>query len=168
MPFSATVTAMRRRDFIKAIAASSVIWPLTARAQPSPVRPLIGLLSPLSAAAARRNVAAFRSALRDLGHVEASNVTLALRYGDGAAERMPSLARDMITLNPDVIVAGGNSGAWATYNLTRTIPIVVVIAEDPVTAGFAQSAARPGARGRSGGSPSRSRGPSSARTPWRA
>ena len=71
-------------------------------------------------------------------------MTLALRYGDGAAERMPSLARDLITLNPDVIVAGANSGAFATYNLTRTIPIVAIIVEDPVTAGFAQSAARPG------------------------
>lgn len=135
---------MRRRDFIKAITGSAVAWPLTARAQPSPVRPLIGLLSPLSAVAARRNVAAFRSALRDLGYVEGSNITLALRYGDGAAERMPSLARDLITLNPDVIVAGANSGGFATYNLTRTIPIVAIIVEDPVTAGFAQSAARPG------------------------
>ena len=134
---------MRRRDFIKAITGSAVAWPLTARAQPSPVRPLIGLLSPLSAVAAR-NVVAFRSALRDLGYVEGSNITLALRYGDGAAERIASLARDLITLNPDAIVAGANSGAFATYNLTRTIPIVAIIVEDPVTAGFAQSAATPG------------------------
>jgi putative tryptophan/tyrosine transport system substrate-binding protein len=136
---------MRRRDVIKVIAGSAVAWPLTARAQPSLVRPLIGLLSPLSAVGARRNVSAFRSALRDLGYVEGSNVTLALRYGDGASERMLSLARDLITLNPDVIVAGGNSGALATYKLTRTIPIVAIIGEDPVTAGFAQSVARPGA-----------------------
>jgi len=136
---------MRRRDFIKVIAASAPVWPVAARAQESPVRPLIGLLSPLSAVAARRNVAAFRSSLRDLGYLEGSNATLALRYGDGAAERMPSLARELIALNPDVIVAGANPGALAAYNLTRTIPIVAIIGENPVTAGFAQSVARPGA-----------------------
>jgi putative ABC transport system substrate-binding protein len=67
------------------------------------VRPLIGLLSPLSAVAASPNVAAFRSALRDLGYVEGRNMTLALRYGDGVAERMPSLARELVALNPDVM-----------------------------------------------------------------
>ena len=80
---------MKRREFL-GVLGTAVAWPLTARAQPSPVRPLIGLLSPLSAVAASRNVAAFRSALRDLGYVEGRNMTLALRHGDGVAERMPS------------------------------------------------------------------------------
>src|SRR5262249_61802912 len=99
-------------------------WPVAVRAQPSPVRPLIGLLSPLSAVAASRNVAAFRSALRDLGYVEGRNMTLALRHGDGVAERMPSLARELVALNPDVILTGATSGVLAVYNATRTIPIV--------------------------------------------
>ena len=77
---------MRRREFITLI-GGAVAWPLAARAQPSQVRPLIGVLSPLSAAAATRNIAAFRSGLRDLGYVEGRNATLELRYGDGAAER---------------------------------------------------------------------------------
>jgi putative tryptophan/tyrosine transport system substrate-binding protein len=134
---------MRRRAFIAALSGAAVAWPLAARAQPSPVRPLIGLLSPLSAMAASRNVAAFRSGLRDLGYVEGRNMTLALRYGDGAAERMPSLARELVALNPDVIVTGAY-GTLAAYNATRAIPIVAALVEDPVTAGFAQSIARPG------------------------
>ena len=112
--------------------------------QPSSVRPLIGLLSPLSAVAASRNVAAFRSALRDLGYVEGRNMTLALRYGDGVAERMPSLARELVALNPDVILTGATSGVLAVYNATRTIPIVTITPDDPVAGGFAQSIARPG------------------------
>src|SRR5271166_24519 len=135
---------MRRRDFITLLGGATVIGPLAAHAQPSPVRPLIGLLSPLSAVAASRNIAAFRSALRDHGYVEGRNVTLALRYGDGAPERMPSLARELVALNPDVIYAGSNSGALAAYSATRTIPIVTIILDDPVTAGFGRSIARPG------------------------
>jgi len=135
---------MKRREFITLLGASAAAWPLAAEAQPSPVRPLIGVLSPLSAASASRNIAALRSALRDLGYVEGRNVTLALRYGDGSPERMPSLAQEMIALNPDVVIAGATSGASAAYKATRTIPIVTIIPEDPVAAGFAQSIAKPG------------------------
>ena len=108
------------------------------------MRPLVGILSPLSAAAASRNIAAFRSALRDLGYVEGRNLTLAFHYGDGSAERMPSLARELVALNPDVVVAGATSGVLAAYNATRTIPIVAIVPDNPVTAGFAQSIAGPG------------------------
>jgi hypothetical protein len=59
---------MMRREFITLLGGAAVAWPLTADAQQSPVRPLIGVLSPLSAAAATRNIAAFRSGLRDLGY----------------------------------------------------------------------------------------------------
>ena len=62
---------IRRRDFITLVGGVAAAWPLAARAQqPAPLRPLIGVLSPLSAAAAARQIAAFRSALRDLGYVD--------------------------------------------------------------------------------------------------
>src|SRR5262245_33853236 len=134
---------MKRREFITLLGGAAA-WPLAAQAQSSPMRPLIGLLSPLSAAAASRNVAALRSALRDLGYVEGRNMTLALRYGNGAPERMLPLARELVALNPDVIVAGATSGASAAYHVTRTIPIVMILPEDPVVAGYAQSTGRPG------------------------
>jgi ABC-type uncharacterized transport system substrate-binding protein len=135
-----------RREFIMLLGGAAAAWPLAARAQQPavPVRPLIGVLSPLSAAAASRNIAALRSTLRDLGYVEGRNVTLALRYGDGSPERMPSLAQELFALNPDVVIAGATSGTSAAYKATRTIPIVAIIPEDPVAAGFAQSIAKPG------------------------
>jgi len=137
---------MRRREFIALLGSAATAWPLAAHAQQAamPVRPLIGMLSPLSAASASRNVTALRSALRDLGYVEGRNMTLALRYGNGAPESMLPLARELVALNPDVIVAGATSGALAAYTVTRTIPIVMILPEDPVAAGYAQSTARPG------------------------
>jgi ABC-type uncharacterized transport system substrate-binding protein len=134
---------MKRREFISLLGGAAA-WPLAARAQQEAIRPLIGLLSPLSAAAATRNVAAFRSALRDHGYVEGRNMTLALRFGEGAPERMELLARELVALKPDVLFAGSLSGAQAGRAATRTIPIVTVTPEDPVASGFAQSIAKPG------------------------
>src|SRR6266571_928641 len=102
---------IERRKFLATLGGAAAAWPLAARAQASPVRPLVGILSPLSAAAASRNIAAFRSALRNLGYVEGRNLTLAFHYGDGSAERMPSLARELVALNPDVVVAGATCNA---------------------------------------------------------
>ena len=133
---------MTRRDFITLLGGAAA-WPLAARAQQRAM-PMIGVLSTISAAAARPVIAAFRSALRDLGYVEGRNVALALRYGDGVPERMPPLARELVALNADVIVAGAQSGALAAHNATRAIPIVVVTPEDPVASGLALSIAKPG------------------------
>ena len=134
---------MKRREFITLIGGATVGWPLAAPAQQQAIRPLIGFLSPLSAASAARNVAAFRSGLRDLGYLEGRNATLALRYGDGAPERMAPLAQELVALKPDVLMAGARSGALAAQAATRTIPIVI-IADDPVVLGVANSIAKPG------------------------
>jgi ABC-type uncharacterized transport system substrate-binding protein len=131
---------VRRREFITLLGGAAA-WPLTARAQLSPVRPMVGVLSPISAAAARPVIAAFRSALRELGYVEGRNVTIAIRYAEGAPERMAPLARELVALNPEVIVAGAFLAA--ARNATQTIPIVALTPEDPVAAGLAQSLARP-------------------------
>jgi putative tryptophan/tyrosine transport system substrate-binding protein len=107
---------LKRREFLTLLGGAAAALPLAARAQSSPIRPLIGFLSPLSAAAAAKNIAAFRSALRDLGYVEGRNMTLASRYGDGAAERMPSLAREL-----DPVAAGlARSMARPGGNVTGT------------------------------------------------
>jgi putative ABC transport system substrate-binding protein len=81
--------------------------------------------------------------LRDFGHVEGRNVTLAIRYGDGARARMTLLARELVELNPDVLVAGSLPAALAVQSMTKTIPIVISTPEDPVVSGFAKSIARP-------------------------
>ena len=139
-----TVT-IGRRELLAALGGTAVAWPLAARAQqPAPVRPLIGLLSPLSPAAAARNVAAFRSGLRDLGYLEGHNATLELRYGEGEAERLAPLAQELVALKADVLYAGAKSGAFAARAATKTIPIVIITADDPVALGLARTIAKPG------------------------
>src|SRR5215468_11283141 len=134
---------MRRRAFITLLGGAAA-WPLAARAQPSSVHPLIGVLSPVSAAAAAHYIAAFRSGLRDLGYLEGRNATLEIRYGDGAPERLAPLAQELVALKPDVLTAGARSGVLAAQAATRTIPTVIITANDPVALGVAQSIARPG------------------------
>jgi putative ABC transport system substrate-binding protein len=134
-----------RRHFITLL-GSAAAWPLAVRAQQptSPIRPLIGMLLPLSAAATSHHLAAFRSALRDLGYEEGRNATLELRYGDGAPEAMAPLAGELVALKPDVLFAGGKAGALAAHSATLAIPIVIITPEDPVASGLANTIAKPG------------------------
>jgi putative tryptophan/tyrosine transport system substrate-binding protein len=134
---------MRRREFIT-LGSAAFAYPLVADAQQPASRPLIGILSPLSQGAAARNVAEFRAALRDLGYVEGRTVDLEIRYGDGVPERLPQLAAELVALKPGVIVAGSYSGAVASRNATRTIPLVIMTADDPVATGLVDSISRPG------------------------
>ena len=135
---------MKRREFITLVGSAAAAWPLVARAQQAPVRPIIGVLSPISTAAAARNTEALRTGLRDLGYSEGRNITLEQRYADGAIERLPDLAAELVALKPAVIVAGSPAAALAVRNATRTIPIVMNSSPDPVRLGLASSIARPG------------------------
>jgi putative tryptophan/tyrosine transport system substrate-binding protein len=133
---------VKRREFITLLGGAAAAWPLAVGAQQAPARPLIGVLSPITATDAKPLITAFRSALRDLGYVEGRNMTIAIRYAEGAPERMALLARELVALTPDVIVAGAYLAA--ARDATRTIPIVALTPEDPVEAGLAQSLSRPG------------------------
>ena len=139
---------MKRREFISLLggaAVPSLLWPLAARAQQSGPMPLIGVLSPVSAAIAVRNVAAFRQALRDLGYVEGRNIAIEYRFAEGMTERLPGLAAELVGLNPSVIVVGSMSGIVSASKVTRTVPLIMIGGtEDPVRLGLAESFARPG------------------------
>src|SRR5262249_21111481 len=134
---------MKRRAFITLLGGAAA-WPLAARAQQSSGGPLIGILSPLSASTATRNIEGFRKGLRELGYVEGRNVTLALRFAEGMPERMPALAAELVDLKPDVIVAAPETSLRAMRNVTRTIPIITIWLQDPVASGAVESIARPG------------------------
>jgi putative ABC transport system substrate-binding protein len=135
---------MRRRDFITLLGGGAAVWPLAARSQQSAGRPLIGVLLPISRAAAARNLEALRAGLRALGYSEDRTVAIEVRYADGAIERLPNLASELVALNPAVIVAGSPPAALAVRAVTRSIPIVMNSSPDPVQLGLASSIARPG------------------------
>ena len=134
---------MNRRNFITLLGGVSA-WPLAARAQQASDQRLIGVLSPISKTAAARNVEGLRAGLRELGYTEGRNIRLEIRYADGAIERLPHLAAELVGLGPAVIVAGSPPAALAARNATRTIPIIMNSSPDPVAIGLVASIARPG------------------------
>ena len=117
---------------------------MTARAQSSPGRPLIAMLSPTSAATAVRFYDPFRAVLRELGHVEGRNLRIEARYADGVPARLPALAAELVALRPDLIVATSTPGTLAAHGATQTIPIVMITLQDPVQIGVVKSISRPG------------------------
>ncbi len=82
--------------------------------------------------------------LRDLGYVEGQNLVIEHRYAEGKFERFPDLAAELVRLQVDVIVTGGENAARAAQQATRTIPIVMMAGGDPVGARLVASLARPG------------------------
>ncbi len=118
--------------------------PLAAEAQQAAKIARIGYLS-LDVATSAHLREAFLQGLRDLGYVEGRNVVIEYRDTEGKFERLPALAAELVALKVDVIVAaGGTPSALAAKQATRTIPIVVAIAADPVASGLVTSLARPG------------------------
>jgi ABC-type uncharacterized transport system substrate-binding protein len=135
---------MKRREFITLLGGAAAAWPLAVRAQQAIGRPLVGLLSPVSAAAWVHIVGAFRRGMRDLGYVEGANVAFTFRYADGHVATLPALANELVSLKPAVIAVGSVAAVLETHKATRTIPIVMVTSQDPTAVGLAASLARPG------------------------
>jgi putative ABC transport system substrate-binding protein len=106
----------------------------------------IGLLSsgrPPGGDAVDPYLAALIAALRELGYTEGTNLKIEPRRAGGDLYRLPALAAELVALNVEVILAGGNPAVDAARRATQTIPIVMV-SSDPVRAGFVQSLSRPG------------------------
>lgn len=87
---------------------------------------------------------AFRQGLRDLGWVEGRNFILDVRYAEGRLERYPDRVAELVRLPVDLIVAPGTAAAQAARKATSSIPIVIVLAGNPVGDGLITSFARPG------------------------
>jgi putative ABC transport system substrate-binding protein len=87
---------------------------------------------------------AFEDGLRELGYVEGRNVVIERRFARGRQELLPDLAEELVRLDVDVIVTGGNPVIAAVKRATSTIPVVMAAGRDPVGSGFAASLAHPG------------------------
>ncbi|MBR1142968.1 ABC transporter substrate-binding protein [Bradyrhizobium sp. AUGA SZCCT0431] len=136
---------MKRREFIMAIGGVT-LWPLAAWAQQSRNAPRIGFLitGSLELPATRASLKAFHKGLSEYGYIEGQNIFIEVRAADSKVERFPALAREMVGLKVDLIVASNSLAALAAQQATATIPIVVPVMGDPVGDGLVASLARPG------------------------
>jgi putative tryptophan/tyrosine transport system substrate-binding protein len=134
---------MRRRDFLSAAAAGTLVLASAARAQRGPI-PVIGFLSGTSPVRYAPFLTAFRDGLREDGFVEGQNLAIEYRWADGAFDRLPTMAADLVRHRVDVIVtSGGTLAAVAAKNATDTIPTVFIAGDDPVALHLVRSLARP-------------------------
>jgi putative ABC transport system substrate-binding protein len=134
---------MRRRQFITLLGGAAAAWPIAARAQRERMR-RIGVLIAIAQSDAQTRVKAFEQALQKLGWAEGSSVRIEYRWAGGDPDLIRAYAAEIVSLNPDVILAHTTPALTAILRETNTIPIVFVQVIDPVSRGFVSSLARPG------------------------
>lgn len=136
------------REFTRQLAALLILvllcLPIAADAQRSGKAFRVGHLSGSGEAANKSLIGAFREAMRARGYIEGQNFLLDERYADGKFDRLPTLARELIERNPDVLLVATTPGNLAAKAATQSIPIVFVLVADPVGAGIVPSLSRPG------------------------
>jgi putative ABC transport system substrate-binding protein len=137
---------MRRREFITLLGGAAAVWPLAARAQQSERMRRVGVL--MGYAESDREgqafVAAFREGLQKLGWTEGRNIRIDTRWAALGAESMQRFAKELVALQPDLIISPNTPTTAALLQQTRTIPIIFVNVADPVGSGFVASLPRPG------------------------
>jgi len=136
---------MRRREFILGLGGATA-WPLRARAQRPDQMRRIGVLVAYAEGdpEMEARLAAFRQGLERLGWLETRNIRVDTRFAPAGAGEEQLRAREVVALNPDVILAHTPQVVTALRRESRAVPIVFVGVADPVSAGFIESLARPG------------------------
>ena len=136
---------MRRRKFIGLVGGAAVGWPMLARGQQAGQMRRIGVLVGLAEddPEMKERLAGFRQGLEKLGWSEGDNVKIDYRFAPaGAQARL--LARELVALQPDVILTQSTPATAAMKPETSTIPIVFAGVADPIGSGFVASLSRPG------------------------
>jgi putative tryptophan/tyrosine transport system substrate-binding protein len=137
---------MQRRDFIKVIAGLAATWPLAARAQQSERMRHIAILMAFSEndSEAQSWAGGFREELAKLGWTEGHNIQIDTRWATADVKSLEQSAKQLVALQPDVILTGSTPATAAMRQQTNTIPIVFAMVGDPVGSGFVASLSRPG------------------------
>jgi putative tryptophan/tyrosine transport system substrate-binding protein len=134
---------VNRREVITLLGGAAAAWPLVARAQPERMR-RIGVLMAHAESDPEGQifVAVFRETLQKLGWAEGRNIRIDVRWA-AEIELMAGFAKELVALQPDVILANNTPTTAAVLQQTTTIPIVFAVVADPVGSGFVASLARP-------------------------
>jgi putative ABC transport system substrate-binding protein len=137
---------MRRREFITLIGGAAALSSQVASAQsPGGVR-RIGVLLSLAESdpEGKAQFSRFTQGLAELGWIDGRNLRMEIRWGRGDVDRIQIFAKELVALQPDVILAHGTPVTAALHRETRTIPIVFVTVSDPVGDGFVAGLPHPG------------------------
>jgi putative tryptophan/tyrosine transport system substrate-binding protein len=135
---------VRRRDFISSalLSGAALTLPPVALAQQAVRAPRIGIL--LYSKDDKATINPFLHGLESLGYVDGKNLAIEYRDAAGNYDKVPEVANELVRLNPDVIFSFGGDLAPTIKKATTTIPIVVVVSNDPVESGLVESLGRPG------------------------
>jgi len=133
---------MRRREFLGVVSGAAA-WPLAAHAQQRERR--IGVLMGISQGDTQgeAGLVALKAALQGLGWIEGRNLRIDIRWGMADLNRIQGLAKELVGLQPDLIVGQTTQAVAALQRETKTIPIVFVVVSDPIGSGFVASLPRP-------------------------
>jgi putative ABC transport system substrate-binding protein len=136
---------LRRRQFITLLGGAAAAWPLSARAQQADRIRLIGVLMAYAESDPEGQawVAAFREALQKLGWAEDRTIRIDTRWATPDVEAMQRLAKELVALQPHLILSQSTPTTAALLQHTRTIPIIFANIADPVGSGFVASFSRP-------------------------
>jgi putative tryptophan/tyrosine transport system substrate-binding protein len=136
---------MRRRDFILA-SGVTVAWSFAARAEQADRTRRVGVLMGYAETdpQAKALLAEFTQALSEFGWIEGRNLRMDVRWAPGNTDLMRTFAKELVSLQPDVIVTQSTPVTAAVKRETSTIPIVFVAVADAVGSGFVASLSRPG------------------------
>jgi putative tryptophan/tyrosine transport system substrate-binding protein len=138
---------IRRRKFLATLLGSAAAWPRAARAQQANPMRRIGVLMPLTAddPVGQARMAAVKEGLEKLGWIEGRNIRIDTRWmSTGDVESMQRFAKELVALQPDLIVTQSTPITATMLQETRTIPIVFALVADPIGSGFVASFPRPG------------------------
>jgi len=137
---------MRRREFITVLGGVAAGWPLAARGQQGERMRRIGVLIAFAESdhEAQSWVAALREELRKLGWTDGRNIEIDTRWAAAEVDSMKRYAKELVALQPDLMVTSSTPATAAMLQQTDTIPIIFVLVADPVGSGFVASLPRPG------------------------
>lgn len=137
---------MKRRTFLRSLAATALGLPLAARAQQGGTQRTIGVLMTVAESdpESQKRIGAFRQGFADLGWRDGQNVRIEYRWAAGRADLMQRYAEELVALSPDAILANSTPVVAALQKITSSIPIIFALANDPVGLGFVKSLSHPG------------------------
>ena len=136
---------MRRREFLGVLGGGAAAWPLAARAQQGERIRRIGVLMSFAESdpQAQAWVAAFREGLQQLGWAEARNIAIDIRWATTDMAVIQRSVKELVALQPDLVLSSSTPTTAALLQQTRTIPIIFATATDPIGSGFVASLNRP-------------------------